>query len=104
MNGTANDIQRRSATINTNTYVSLGLLVTLLGGFWAILNTIYGARSEIINKQDKVELKLESLTTRMDKLDAQHETWSFQDQFKWSVHLQRDNVGKITVPEPESGR
>jgi hypothetical protein len=85
--------------INTNTYMSIGLFFALAGGFWAVINTIYTTKAEITSKQERFEMKIEALDARMGKFEKLKETWSFQDQFKWSVHLQRDNPN-IKIPEP----
>src|SRR6266446_183549 len=116
MSDETNSPKVRTPSINTNTYVSVGLLVAILGGFWAVINTIYSAKFELASNQVALATKVDSnqttiaskvdnLTLRMDKFEKFQETWGLQDMFKWSVHLQRDNDGsqgsvKLRVPEP----
>lgn len=95
---------RLPGQISTNTYVSVGLLVFLLGGFWAVLNTIYSSKTEITTRQDKMEMRIANIEAQK----KQEETWTDTDMFRWAVHLQRDNadpkklqVEGLKVPEPE---
>lgn len=92
--------EARAARLNTNTYVSFGILISILTGFFVVINAIYSAKTELVLNQYKSGVKLDTLTERMDKYERTKETWSFQDMFKWAVHLQQSNQGKITVPEP----
>ena len=96
--------------VSTNTYVSISIFAMGLAGFWAVMNTIYGAKADISTRLDKsewnqgqfmqqvTELRTEINQMRDKKQTA--ETWSDRDMFKWSAHLQRDNPS-IKVPEPE---
>lgn len=92
--------EARAARLNTNTYVSVGILITILTGFFVVINTIYTTKTELVLNQYRSGVKLDNLTERMDKYEKAKETWSFQDMFKWAVHLQQSNQGKIVVPEP----
>jgi hypothetical protein len=108
VNEMANGIQPgngfpRMTGINTNTYVSITMLFALVGGFGAVLTTLYGAKAEITTKQERFEMKLEILSARVEKFEAMRETWAFQDQYRWYVHLQRDNPN-LKVPEPTDGK
>lgn len=90
-------------TVNTNTYVSIGLVVVVLGGFFAVLNSVYSVKGEIAARLDKVEWRMgtyEKISTK--------ETWNDVDMFKWAVRLQRENADPkklsaegLKVPEPE---
>lgn len=91
----------KGTTINNNTYVSVAVLVTVLSGFGIVLSTIYGAKSEISINQNRFETKVDALKDRVDKFELAKESWSYQDMFKWAVHLQRDNPN-LKVPEPEN--
>lgn len=107
--------------INTNTYVSIGLVIAILGvgykldaSFKTTVNeakdsiiekaqySINMAKSELANRQDKIE-------SRMKTLEDNSNSWTYSDMFKWAVHLQRENDGtnghpKVVIPEPEQSR
>lgn len=83
--------------LNANTYISVGLVVVVLGGFFAVLNSLYTAKGEITARLDKVEWRMGGYEKSMPK----HESWTDRDMFKWAVKLQKENQGKIVVPEPE---
>lgn len=87
-------------TMNTNTYISIGLVVTVLGGFVAVINTLYSAKGEITARLDKVEWRMASVENKPLPVQRK-ESWTDRDMFKWAVRLQKENQGKITVPEPE---
>ena len=102
--------------IDKNTYVSVGLLITIICGFTFVIGAIYSAKFDLATNQLTLSTKVDAnqaalsaqvlaLTTRVDKFEKLQETWGFQDQFKWSVHLQRDNekLG-LKVPEPEPSK
>lgn len=91
-----------NGSVNTNTYISVGMMAVLIAGFWTVMNAVYGAKSDLIARSDRYEMKVDALTARVDKFEANKETWSFQDMFKWAVHLQRDNP-TLKIPEPEAG-
>lgn len=89
--------------ISSQTYISVSLFAMILAGFWAVLNTLYGAKSEINSRIDKVEWNQSQMRSEFNEFKNQKsatETWTDRDMFKWSVHLQRDNPN-IKVPEPE---
>jgi len=97
----------RVAQVNTNTYVSVAVLISILTGFFVVVSAIYNARSSIAENQIRFENKLDGLTDRVKKTEESRETWSLQDMFKWAVRLQRLNNGsdgsvKLNVPEPDN--
>lgn len=79
--------------INTNTYVSLGVLFTILIASWTINTSVNSTRNAITNRLDKTEARILVLETNKD-------IWTDADMFKWAVHLQRENP-TLKVPEPE---
>jgi amino acid permease len=93
--------------INTNTGVSLGIIVLGFAGFFAIMNVLNSMKSEIVAaRTDNSTLKLE-LTGKIDKIDARlivleanKTSVTATEFFKWAVHLQQANP-QIKVPEPE---
>lgn len=95
MNG---DIHNKLPGINVNTYVSIGVIVILCGGFWAVINSIYAAKVELTMRTERLELRL----TAIESMKKESETWNDRDMFKWTVHLQRDNPN-LKVPEPVMG-
>jgi len=102
--------------IDTSTKVTIGLAILAVGGILWIVSSVTEAKTSIVNatytitsRMDKSDFKIDELSKRMDKFEASKESWSFQDQLKWSVHLQRDNDGTagkplIRVPEPETNK
>ena len=97
--------------INQNTYISVGLLIVLLGGFaWVIKGQSDNRSDNILMKSElimqaaasKNELssKIDKLETRMLNVESAKNTWTSTDMFKWAVHLQQSNP-QIKVPEPE---
>jgi hypothetical protein len=84
--------------INANTYISGSLVVVVLGGFMAVLNSLYSTKGEITARLDKVEWRMGSYEKSAVPVK---ESWTDMDMLRWSVKLQRANEGKIIVPEPE---
>jgi len=110
-----------NGAVTVNTKVSIGLIVSLIGGLalgtWAIVGAVNGAKSDITtqivavnSRLDRHDIVFENFKTSQNdlkdqvRLVQQHkETWSYQDMFKWAVHLQRDNP-QVKVPEPEQAK
>lgn len=101
MNGNDSSPIKTVYGINTNSFISLGLLIAVIAGIFTVVNAVYSARYEITRKQDKFEMVMEGFTKRLDKSDTSRETWGFHNMFKWAVHLQRDNP-QLKVPEPDA--
>lgn len=109
-------VQTSPKGINTNTYVSFGVIGAIVVVALWINNSISEAKTavttaktEITSRMDKSDTTMCELAKRMDRFESNKETWSSQDMFRWCVHLQRDNDGsngsvKLKVPEPESGK
>jgi hypothetical protein len=86
--------------INTNTYVSVGLLALLVGGLWAILNGLSSAKEEVKEARRELNGRFDKIEVRVQGLESTKNTWTATDMFKWAVHLQQANP-QIKVPEPE---
>ena len=97
--------------LNTNTYVSMGMIVLLLGGFAFVMRSVNEGKTDI--RDMKSEILLQALTTknelsadikdlknRMTAMESTKNSWTSTDMFKWAVHLQQSNP-QIKVPEPE---
>ena len=87
--------------INTNTYVSIGLIALIVGGIWAILNAVTSTRADMNIRFDKLE-------DRVKNVEQTKNTWSAVQMFQWAVHLQQLNSDPkklqtegLKVPEPE---
>ena len=106
------EMQLKHPQINANTAVSIGLLVVLLTGIITILNAIYSSKYEFTRRMDDSErnqkemrAQQDAIVIRLNKAETLHESWSFQDMFKYLVRLQRENDGqngrpRIVVPDP----
>ncbi len=76
--------------INTNTYISVALFILIVSGVVWITNTI-----------NRFDSKIDTLSGQIVAVQNVHESWSYQDMFKWCVRLQRDNP-QIKIPDPET--
>lgn len=86
--------------INTNTYVSFGLLALVVGGLWAILGSLAGAKDEVKEARRESNVRFDKMEMRISGLESTKNTWTATDMFKWAVHLQQANP-QMKVPEPE---
>ena len=86
--------------INTNTYVSIGLIMALCGGIWAILSAISSTKADIESARRDLNFRFEKLEGRITNIESSKNVWTSTDMFKWAVHLQQANP-QIKVPEPE---
>ncbi len=105
-------------TLNTNTGVSIGIIVLMFAGFWGVMAGINSMKRDIDITQSQIgaartevsgqvaALRME-LNGRIDKvearaitLEAKSNSWNSTAMFKWAVHLQQANP-QIKVPEPE---
>jgi len=96
MNGQPTKVQH----LNANTYVSVGLLVVLLGGFGWIIKGQSDTQSQIQTAKNETGLMFEKFDMRLKSIENNKNSWSAVDMFKWAVHLQQSNP-QIKVPEPE---
>ena len=86
--------------LNVNTYVSVGLLVILLGGFGWIIKGQNDTQNQIQVAKNESVMMFEKFDMRLKSMESAKNSWSAVDMFKWAVHLQQQNP-QIKVPEPE---
>lgn len=77
MNGNANGL-------NTNSYISIGLMITIIGSVVWLNNSLSVMTYRI---------------TKIEERQARPDPWTGNDQFRWSVELKKLNP-KMEVPEP----
>lgn len=77
------------STLNANSYVSIGLLITIIAATWVISSSVNKATE--LNRQFEV---------RLATMEKNRETWTDSDMFRWAVHLQKENP-TLKIPEPE---
>ena len=94
--------------INTNTYVSIGLIMLIVGGIWAILSAISSIKSDISSARVESNARFDKVETRVSSIETSKNVWTSTDMFKWAVHLQQANSDPkklqsegLKVPEPE---
>lgn len=88
MNSNDEQMQQHTASrLNTNSYISIALVFTIVGcTLW------------INNNFKDMNYRLE----RIENKSAEN-AWTGVDMFKWAVKLQKDNPG-VKVPEPKHER
>lgn len=86
--------------INTSTYVSLGLLASIVIGTWVLSASIGGARNDVTNAKVEIIGRVGKAEERIQNLEKTRETWNDADMFRWAVHLQKENP-TLKIPEPE---
>ena len=93
--------------INTNTGISVGIVVLGFAGFFTIMNVLNAMKAEIVlARTETASLKME-LNAKIDKTDGKvseiegnKSAVTTTEFFRWAVHLQQSNP-TIKVPEPE---
>lgn len=101
-------------TLNTNTGLSIGIVVVLFGGFAFVLKGQNDTRNELsmqaVQSNNSLINKIEKLDARMTSLESTKNSWTQADMFRWAVHLQQSNSDPkklqtegLKVPEPETG-
>ena len=92
------DQQSPRTAISSQTYVSAGMLVVILGAAWAILGQISDLKSTTAGIGWDVS-DLKKRMTQREEAKPNSETWTDRDMLQWAVKLQRDNP-TLKVPEP----
>jgi hypothetical protein len=103
--------QQQRFQINTNTGVSIGIIIICLAGFGAMVKGMSDSSKEATAMKTELSQqatatkndlsnKIDKLETRILNLESAKNTWTSTDMFKWAVHLQQANP-QIKVPEPE---
>lgn len=100
---------KTSPAIGTQTYVSVGFLIIVLGAAFAVFNQAQEIKSQLEKNKSAYESRAERIEWTMSALaerlkareDAKStsETWTDRDMLQWSVKLQRENPS-LKVPEP----
>lgn len=92
-------------TLNTNTGLSIGIVITLFGGFAWVIKAQNETKNDLsmqaIQSNNLLTNKIDKLESRMTTLESTRNSWTSTDMFRWAVHLQQANP-QIKVPEPET--
>jgi len=93
--------------INTNTGVSVGIIVLLFAGFFTIMRVLDSMSKDITSGQTSLAAVKAELISRIDKNEARitamegsKNSVTGVEFYKWAIHLQQSNPS-IKVPEPE---
>jgi hypothetical protein len=86
--------------INSNTYISIGLLASIILATWFMSGAIGAARSDVTAAKVEIINRVTKTEERIGQLEKSHETWNDSDMFRWAVHLQKENPN-LKIPEPE---
>ena len=89
--------------VNANTYISLGLLLSIIVATWIVAGAINGTKNEVTEAKVEIINRVSRTEERIGSLEKNRETWTDADMFRWAVHLQQANPPPSTlkVPEPE---
>jgi hypothetical protein len=91
--------------LNTNTFVSFGVLAAIVGGTWVLASKIGSVKTDIlasnVTMKSEFSAKATSIEARVTALEGRpkNESWSDGDMFRWATRLQRENP-TLKVPEP----
>jgi len=86
--------------ITANTYVSLGLLISIVAATWIISSSVNKATNSIENARQEFIGRMDRMEARLAAVERNKESWTDGDMFRWAVHLQKENP-TLKVPEPE---
>jgi hypothetical protein len=92
--------QHASTALNANSYVSIGLLITIIAATWVIASSVNKVTSSINDAKTEFGARMERFESRVAAIEKNRETWTDGDMFRWAVHLQKENP-TLKVPEPE---
>lgn len=94
--------------INTNTYVSVGLIMLIVGGIWAILSAISSIKTDIQSARVESNARFDKVENRVSAIETSKNTVTATEFYKWAIHLQQSNsdpkklqTDGLKVPEPE---
>ena len=104
--------------INTNTGVSVGIIVLLFAGFFTIMRVLDSMSKDITSGQTSLAAVRSELLAKIDKneakitaLESSKSSVTTTEFFRWAVHLQQSNsdpkklqIEGLKVPEPEVGK
>jgi hypothetical protein len=93
---------------NKNLLAFISLLISVIGGTWFIASRVGHTRTDIMSqnvsmKADFVAAKtaIEARLTTLEQRPINRETWTDSDMYRWAIQLERENQGKVKVPEPQ---
>jgi len=89
-----------NTALNANSYVSLGLLITIILATWTISSAINKASGSLENAKAEFSGRMDRFESRLSATEKNRETWTDGDMYRWAVHLQKENPS-LKVPEPE---
>lgn len=96
--------------INTNTGVSVGIIVLGFAAFFTIMNVLSSLKAEIVlartetaNLKMELNAKIEKTDSNVSAIQGNKTSVTGVEFFRWAVHLQQSNP-QIKVPEPEVGK
>src|SRR5882757_1619753 len=96
--------------INTNTGVSVGIIVLLFAGFFTIMRVLDSMSKDITSGQTSLAAVKAELGARIDKneakitaIESSKSAVTTTEFFRWAVHLQQSNP-QMKVPEPEASK
>jgi hypothetical protein len=81
--------------LNTNSYISLGLLVSIIGATWIIAAKL----NAIERMNDKLDYRMTTMETHQSRPDP----WTGTDQLRWTVEFGQLNP-TLRIPEPKHFR
>jgi hypothetical protein len=95
--------------LNINSYISIGLLVTIILGCCYIKdgqrdNEVTRVKESAENAKANAELKVQIANLSRDMTDRARDRITFTEVWHWAVSLQRANTEagiKLIVPEPQ---
>lgn len=80
-----------SAKFNVNSYISLGLLVSVVAATWIINDKL----NSMVRTNDKLDIRMTMMEARQSRPDP----WTGTDQLRWTVEFGQLNP-VLKVPEP----
>lgn len=81
--------------LNTNSYISIGLLVSIIGATWIIATKL----NAIERANDLLGYRMTNMEARQSRPDP----WTGTDQLRWTVEFGQLNP-LLKVPEPKHFR
>lgn len=77
---------------NTNSYISISLLVSIIGATWIL--------SSKLGNVDRVMDKLDFRMTELERRQSRPDPWTGTDMLRWSVEFGQLNP-VLKVPDPK---
>lgn len=77
---------------NTNSYISISLLVTIIGATWILSSKLNGVDKSV----DRLEFRMDQFEKRQNRPDP----WTGTDMLRWTVEFGQLNP-ILRMPEPK---